>query len=259
MLDCPNCGELLSPIHITTSGRGSITIHHCVNCSGTWFDNYDINRLTLTDVYRIAASSLIKKREIPWGKLDRLCPRDFHPLQRFKTEVTQENLNIERCPHCGGIFIMQKDLEKLKLAQTAKINIFKSLNIPFPSLHAFFIPIFFVGLLLFSTFLTVTNLENAKESETKAKEEISSVTNVSIDSQSTAILFLTESPVVSSLEYGTNLFDQKVLVVSQTPQISHKITLTKLSPNTTYHFYIILTLPTGEKVVSQQYSFTTGK
>lgn len=259
MLECPNCGEILTPIHLSTDGGGHITVDHCGSCGGTWFDNYEINRVSYEDVFKIAANTAIKKREPSPGKMERLCPQDSSKLEKLKTNLTEENLYLERCPACGGVFVGQKDLEKIKLAQKTKIHYYQNSGLPFPQLSAIFIPIVFVGLLLFSTFLTVTNLRDAQQSQTSAKEQLSAVTAIPVSETSEAVMYLTASSTVTSIQYGTNIFNKKVAAVDISPSRTHQIVLKGLTPGTTYYYVISLTLPSGQAVASPEYSFTTVK
>lgn len=255
MLECPNCGEFFTPVNLKTTG-GSITVDHCINCGGSWFDPYEINRITTKDVYILGQSLLIKKNEVPWGKMERLCPRDFHELQKEKSEISIEHISMERCPECKGIFIMQADLAKLKSAQTTKIATYKSLSLPF-SLNSVLIPFVFVSLLMLSTFMTITNLDDAQNSQIKAQEELKSVKSIPITDSTVAILFLTNSNTITYIEYQTNILDQKKLRISDTPSKTHQITLTNLKPGTKYTYYILIQQPNGEMIRSKAYNFTT--
>ena len=255
MLDCPNCEGILTPINVGTTG-GSLTIDHCPNCSGSWFDPYEINRISLKDVLRLSENLLIKKREMPPPKIERLCPRDFHPLARQSPDIIPEHISMERCLSCHGIFIMQKELEKLKSSQTTRVNIFKNLSIPF-SLNAIFIPFIFISLLMFSTFMTITSLDDAQNSAVRAKEEIQLTKAVPITDSTVSIFFLTTSKTTSEITYGTGLFDQKTETVSTIPTKTHQIILTSLAPGTTYKYKIILILPDGHKLTSKEYTFNT--
>ncbi len=255
MLECPNCGEFLTPISINTTG-GSLDLDHCLNCGGTWFDPYEINRITTSDVLKLGQILSIKKKDVPWGKMERLCPRDFNELHREKPEISMENIVMERCSHCRGIFIMQKDLAKLKGTQESKINTFKKQNLPF-SLAAVFIPFVAVSLLMFSTFMTITNLSDAQNSQIKATGQLQALETIPVTDSTVSILFLTKSETKTSITYGTNFIDQKTQVVSIVPTKTHQTTLKNLKPGTLYSYRIIIELPSGEKVQSKVYTFET--
>lgn len=257
MLDCPNCGEQLTPIIINTGTHARLTIDHCIHCGGTWFDHYEINRITLADVYKITGATQIKRNQMPWGKMERLCPKDSSRLMPFKSEITEERMHIERCTSCGGMFIMEKDLERLKMAQMSKLHYYKSNEIPFPSLKLFFIPLFFVGLLLFSTFLTVTKLNDAMESRTRAKDTVTAVTTIPVTGNIETVFFATTTPLISRLEYWTNILDKKTIDVAKLPQTAHSVSISGLSPGTVYSFRIILTFPGTKDLYSDMYTFKT--
>lgn len=255
MLECPNCGELLTPINVATTG-GQITVDHCLNCGGTWFDPYEINRLKIEDVHKIGWHLTIKKNDIPWGKMERLCPKDFHELKIEKPDIIKENVSIERCHVCHGIFISQENLLKVKMAQQEKISTYKRLSLPF-SLTAVFIPFVFVSLLMFSTFMTITRLDDAQNSQIKAAEEIQALQFIPITDSTVSILFLTKSETTTSIEYGTNILDQKTVTIDETPSKTHQTNLKNLNPGTLYRFRIIIDLKDGRKVKSKEFTFTT--
>lgn len=259
MLDCPNCGEILFPMTVKSSEGNPLSVDHCLHCGGTWFDRYEINRLSLSEVYKIGMATDIKRNEAPWGKMERLCPRDFKQLKIYKTDITSEHINIERCDHCGGVFTLQKDLDKFKHAQVARMNLAKTLNVAFISLKTVFIPFFFVGLLLFATFLTVSNLPEAQDSRINAREQITKIFDLSIDPTTHTIFFETTTPVRSAIVYETSLLNQETQSINTKPSTSHVVTLISLQPNTTHHYRIFLTLDDNTKISSDKYSFTTSK
>src|SRR3989338_8270400 len=257
MLDCPNCGEILFPMTVKSSEGNPLSVDHCIHCGGTWFDRYEINRLSYSEIFKIAAASDIKKREMIFGKMERICPRDYHNLENYKTEITTQYTVLERCPHCGGVFASQKSLEKFKSAQVGKMNMFKNSRLPSISLKNIFIPFFLVGLLLFSTFLTVSNLKDAKDSQIKANELLSAVFDLPIDSHTQTIMFETQTPITSAISYGTGPFDQKTILVAHTPTKNHIISLKDLKSNTVYTYQISLVDEKGHKFTSKEYQFKT--
>src|SRR3989344_6836017 len=257
MLDCPNCGETLFPMSVKASEGSPLSIDHCIHCGSTWFDRYEINRLSYSEIFKISGASDIKKKDMIFGKMERLCPRDYHNLENYKTEVTTEYLVLERCPHCGGVFVSQKALEKFKSAQVGKMNMFKNSKLPSISLKNIFIPFFLVGLLLFSTFLTVSNLKDAKDSQIKAKELLAAVFDLPIDSHTQTIMFETQTPVSSEIKFWSTPFDEKVISVSSVSTKTHIITLQSLKTNTIYSYQVILISENADKLISKVYQFKT--
>ncbi len=256
MLDCPNCGELLSPLFVHDKTRATgIELDHCIHCGGTWFDSDEINKISYSDIFKIASSTLIKKREAPWGKMERLCPRDFNTLSAKKPEFTHENITIEQCPKCRGMFLMEKDLEKLKLAQNVREHAVRQNFLSVSYTKTIMLTSIFGILLLASTFFTLTKSRN-QSGTIQASEEVYSVVTIPLPDQGESILFLTKSSQKTSLEYWSDPNDKKEIVISSFANTSHQVTLHNLQANTRYIFRIKLSEANQKPIYSKEFSFT---
>lgn len=87
---------------------------------------------------------------------------------------------------------------------------------------------------------------------------ISNVAATSITSSAATITWTTNEVAVQSLEYGTSTSYGTTVPASST-QTSQSITLTGLSPDTTYHCRITATDPASLKTVSGDYTFKTAQ
>ncbi|KKR33977.1 MAG: hypothetical protein UT63_C0009G0007 [Candidatus Gottesmanbacteria bacterium GW2011_GWC2_39_8] len=254
---CPLCNQILIAITVHTEQHGSFKVDHCGRCGGNWFDRYEINRLAYQEVIRLGSITNSFNNEEIYPKEEFLCPIDHLPLIKFTGSSVPYNITIRRCLKCAGVFVSQKDLLKFKDQQRQKINLLKHLNLPFPTVAAVFIPIFFAGVLLFSTFLTVSKVKESQDNQAKAREMITSVQTVPVNSQTTGIIFITSDPVTASITYWSNPLNKKTIIVSETPKTVHSAILKNLGEETDYKYQITLGLTNNSQTTSSEYSFKT--
>ncbi len=74
---------------------------------------------------------------------------------------------------------------------------------------------------------------------------------------SATISWSTEKPSTSQVEYGTTTAYGSLSVFSSTPVTSHSVTLTGLTPGTTYNYAALWTNPAGQVGTSANFTFTT--
>ena len=87
--------------------------------------------------------------------------------------------------------------------------------------------------------------------------EISNIHTTNITTTSATITWQTNEPSTSLVKYGTSPGDYTLQKYDSSPVTSHSITLTDLSPNTTYYFLVNSTDKAGNPAQSTEYSFNT--
>lgn len=124
-MHCPNCRHILTVVQLE-----SVQVEHCNNCGGTLFEANEINRITLKDALRL---QLMKSTDV----LDagpKLSPRDNSPLVRIDTDSIPQHITLLQSASSGEVFAYADDLVAFKQAQDAKINYFRTWNIPVPNI-----------------------------------------------------------------------------------------------------------------------------
>ncbi|MBI4990676.1 zf-TFIIB domain-containing protein [Candidatus Gottesmanbacteria bacterium] len=256
-MSCPSCGYLLQKLEVHTNTGGKFAVDHCGRCGGTWFDPYEINRIPYHEVMRIAHLTVLPKAP-PTQQSSHKCPRCHKELVPSHYESVPKGVHMLRCSRCGGIWATQKALTEFKKHQQDSIEEYKQSGVAFPSLSVVFVPALFLLLLIVSTFITVSRLQEAKEGRIKAAELITNLQVVPIPPTSTSITFTTKVELKSRIYYGTSSLELTPKTVSLTPSATHGILLTGLRQNTTYLFRLELEDETGRKVRTEMQSFKIG-
>lgn len=253
---CPSCNYILQKLEVTTNSGGKFSVDHCGRCGGTWFDPYEINRISFHEVIRLAHLTVLPK--IPIGETDKLiCSRCHRQLVHSHYESMPKGVSMLRCPKCGGIWATQKALEKFKEHQEETIKEYKSGGMVFPSLSVVFVPALLILLLFVSTFITVTRLQEAQEGRINAMSLIGQPVTFGLTSDSITIFFQTKKEVKSSLSYGTSVFEMKETAINNQPSTTHNIRLTHLTPNTLYMYKLRIEDEKGKSYTTGEYSFMT--
>ncbi len=104
---------------------GGVTVDACEGgCAGIWFDAFELQRVD--DQNEIAGDKVLSLQRNPSLVVDaarkRECPRcDGIKLKRqfFSPKLRVE---VDHCPHCGGYWLDQGELEKIRADKLASSN-----------------------------------------------------------------------------------------------------------------------------------------
>ena len=255
---CPSCGYTLQKLSVTTSSGGRFDVDHCGRCGGTWFDPYEINRIPYHEVVRLAGLTVLPQKS-PHILPAHLCPRCHKKLVQYTGESLPKGTKLLRCKTCHGIWAMQKSLDTFKFQQEEKVTEYALEKTVFPSLSVVFVPALFLLLLFFSTFITVTHLQEAKEGKTYAEEQITQTAVQSLSPNSVSLVIETRIPFTSTISYGTNIEAMIQKPISSEPKTTHAIILTNLRSNALYVYKIIFTDRKGKTYTTNLQRFIAGE
>lgn len=101
---CPCCGKELIPKRVLNFYGGYIEIDLCPNCSGVWFDKWELTYLNPKSVDQIVINqSSIKCKPTA-------CPVDNTPLSLLKDLLIPKEIDIYYCPTCFGMWVSSSAL-----------------------------------------------------------------------------------------------------------------------------------------------------
>lgn len=254
-MNCPNCGEILQKIEVTTTSGGRFEVDHCGHCGGTWFDPYEINRMPFHEVVRLAKLTVIIKN-VP-GIAEKLsCPRCHREMEKYQSEAVPANVNLFWCRKCLGIWASQKDIWEFKKNQEKTIDSYKTNHEKiFPQLSIVFIPAVAVFILFLTTFITIGKLSESRESRIQATNLISNIQIVPISATSASLTFNTQTQVKSFVSYGISTLELETLSLSDSLTSEHGIILTELLPDKNYFYTITFEDENGRKISTPLQSF----
>jgi len=103
-MNCPKCHNNMH--EMTLEG---VELDFCPSCKGLWFDHDEIAFMTElpTDIPDLA------EVEQDARKTEYACPRCGTTLEEMKF-VKAEDLLIDRCPQCKGIWLDKDELQKVE-------------------------------------------------------------------------------------------------------------------------------------------------
>lgn len=160
-----------------------------------------------------------------------------------------------RCRYCFGLWAGQKALEEFKKVQEQKVEEAKRENTIFPALSTIFIPALLLLLLFFTTFITIRNLQSARENRIQAQSFLSQTSINPVSESSVALSFETTASLRTQLTYGKSILTQETKWVSVAPTTFHEVLLSDLAPNTAYSYTITLEDEDGYQYTTEVKSF----
>lgn len=105
LLNCPKCDKSMSQVH---SSKRGISLDKCTSCHGFWIEKSDLDKLFKQE-YDFNFSHYLDPHSL--HKKDLECPLCGHKLFQGKTK--QNNLEIELCRTCEGVYVDQGELNQL--------------------------------------------------------------------------------------------------------------------------------------------------
>lgn len=257
---CPVCRFLLQKLDVTTLEGKNFTVEHCGRCGGTWFDPYEIHRIPLHEVVRLAHVTVLPKKARQTAD-ELFCPRCFRLLTALTTEGISAGTRLLRCNKCNGIWATQKVLKDMQQSYTTSPTFNKDNGLKpssfFQSLSVVFFPAVFTLGLLYVTFLTVSLLQQSHDVTTNATNLISNLQILPIGPGSVSIVFDTTGAVKSEFAFGKSAFEMAEIPISDAPTSTHRQILRGLDEHATYVYHIELLDEEGNIFTTRDASFTT--
>lgn len=226
---CPRCGHNLSQ-------NKHWNIMHCSYCGTNVLEDNVINRISLNEAKELADHS----NQPQINNISHLCPYDHTPLSLLQEESVPQFITILKCPICQRIVISGDDLVAFKKAQKAKVNFFKSWQMPLPSLHSVLVysMLIALGLTTLSMFGTIFTPHTTS---TQARDIIKNIT-ISQNNSNTIVYFTSIVPLSSRITFY-NRSNNKVLldsIISNAYSIAHLINITSIKPSADIYYIIYL-------------------
>lgn len=118
---CPSCGKELEEVKIPSSSGVVIKTNQCQNCGGVWFNDLDLFSLTGREAKILEEISKNEPRESSLNVQSvHYCPVCGIPLVRLRDTNIPENININNCPKCNGLWMDRGETIKYKEYQKQK-------------------------------------------------------------------------------------------------------------------------------------------
>lgn len=239
-MQCPLCANALTPQSVPTNTGGEITIDHCKQCGGTWFDPYDTIGLPYHEIVRLADET-VQPKTPTFSTEQSACPRCKTALEPFHGEAVPAGVAFFHCAKCRGIWATQRQSQTFPFIP-------KSDGVPdSPPWSVAFVPTIAMVMLALTTILTVGNLQQAQDARTSASGQVSQLSVESLSPTTIAVTFRTATPVKSTITIQNDEGYALTQDISEDLKTVHGVVLTDLPPSASFRYEIDLTDETGKQ------------
>lgn len=238
-MTCPLCSNNLTPQSVPAHSGGNVTIDHCTQCGGTWFDPFDTIGLPYHEIVRLSDET-VQPKTPSFSTEHPHCPRCKISLEPFHGEAIPAGVAFFRCSKCRGIWATQRQAQTFPFIPKS--------DVPADSKpwSIAFIPTIAMIMLALTTALTISNLQQSRDARTRASQQVSQLSLSSLAPTSLTVSFRTATPMKSSITiYGDNGY---VLTqdISETLKTAHGTVLTDLPSLHSFRYELDLTDETGK-------------
>lgn len=238
VFNCPDCGGVLVPLNEKLENGKDISINYCFSCGGYWCDHWKANDISYNDFVKLSAKLPVFDKETVYGGNGK-CPFCSVLLDILRSESVPVDLRIKVCPQCQGNWFPQGQFSKFKIAQKAKLDYFKTWNIPIQSIFQVLIPVFILVFLGASIPVSMYLSQKQQNDQISASELVHNVQVIPAGEKQVIIAFSTNIALPTEVEYGKAIFDFKKVPVSVSASTFHSVHLANLDLEKYYYRIIV--------------------
>lgn len=201
---------------------GSIAVDHCDFCGGTFFDQNEINRITIENALTLSKQ---KENDSITGN-EKCCPKDSFVLKPLQMESVPQHVVLLQCDTCRGIFAYGDDLVAFKTAQEAKLHYYTSWRRPMPSLANVLVFSFILAISV-SVAYRISPYFGTPPIPTQATDELCPIELIDTDS-ATTIYCKSPRPYTSEALFYNQVTGEKLSrTINKEPSLVHILTVDK--------------------------------
>lgn len=123
IIRCPACGVDMTEVSARANPGTLIILDQCGRCGGIWCDRWELFPIDADEAERIdPIDQNLLQRPTRAAKTKLYCPRCTAPLAIMADPLLPEDILLERCTRCDGIWLNRGSFRKYKnfQAQTRK-------------------------------------------------------------------------------------------------------------------------------------------
>jgi Zn-finger nucleic acid-binding protein len=230
---------------------GKIHCWYCNNCGGSFFEHWDSNLLSLSDIKHELTRLFKQGEEVVNINQAPNCPMDQALMQCVSSEAVPASVKVFYCPTCHGNWFPRGELIKFKTEQEGKLSQFKKMNMPMASIFSLFLPVFFVAVMVGVTFYARNVIVNQQmvSVQTKAAALQKMLQIRKISATAVEISFYTDEPSKSIIFYKA----ESAVLNKNENDLSryHYVVIDNLNNPASYLFQIQTTTVSGDKFTSE--------
>ncbi len=121
-MKCPNCNIPTKEVYTRSDYGLVIKLDQCPTCGGIWFDKWELYKISSKEAAKIDKVNKKILHLLTSTKKEIFCPKDKNKLEIFKDPNIPNNIQIEHCKKCGGIWLNCGEFTKFKKRTNDKIS-----------------------------------------------------------------------------------------------------------------------------------------
>lgn len=251
MKTCPDCQHELIEVSFDSEKAGKIHCWYCSNCGGAFFEHWDSNLLSLSDIKQELSRLFKQDEEVTAINQSPACPIDAAVMNPIVSEAIPAGIKIFFCPVCRGNWFPKGELIKFKMEQEGKLAQLKKMNMPMASIFSLFLPVLFLAVMTGVTFYARSVILNqqALNVQVKAASYQKMLQIKKISTTAVEISFFTDDPSKSIIYYKA----EGTILNKNENGFSryHYVVINDLNNPASYLFQIQTTTGTGKVHVSE--------
>ncbi|MCD6094698.1 zf-TFIIB domain-containing protein [bacterium] len=119
---CPNCNSQMKKVEVRSLYGAKIEIDQCPVCGGIWCDKFELYRISFKEGIKIDRLDIDRLAKLKPIKNNLVCPKCNIFLKKFNDPNFPQQIHLDYCPHCGGVWLNRGELSQFKEWQRAKIE-----------------------------------------------------------------------------------------------------------------------------------------
>jgi len=231
-MKCPQCNSRYEPTSI-----GSIVYWQCHTCNSLWFDNQEVQYVSLNEAETIAHTSPSAR----FTNKQYICPRCQAMLEK--------NEQGFQCTRCGGELTDSKRLIEMKKTSVETYRKTHTL-FSFSQLKSSVI-LSLVAVFIFVNYLIIHSFQERATLQSEATSQIQNIRIENTSDQKLAIVFTTKKAYSSEAVVVTDN-KQKTYTINESPRFSHLLIID--TPSRHSALTIILKDKDGQEAITRQVS-----
>jgi Zn-finger nucleic acid-binding protein len=115
MMRCPQCDVPMNQVTVRANPGSLIQLDQCRRCGGIWCDKWELFPIDPEEAERLDALDE-KLLAAPAEQVSKTlyCPRCTNKLARFKEPLLPEEIVLQRCSRCEGIWLNHGQMTRYK-------------------------------------------------------------------------------------------------------------------------------------------------
>jgi Zn-finger nucleic acid-binding protein len=115
VLKCPQCDRDMAEVMARANPGTLIQLDQCRTCGGIWCDKWELFPIAREDAEQLdTVDENLLRDPIKLPQKTIYCPRCADELRVFADPILPQDIQLQRCRHCDGIWLNRGQLRRYK-------------------------------------------------------------------------------------------------------------------------------------------------